>query len=349
MQEPTALTATNEEGIYFTIEYEFDSGVKIDSRDILDSLEPHVNAKEHKAIVDALNRLEHTPVWNNDRAFSYTLAITREELDKAGGVAYLSDVDIVVGYKEHQEVACHPYSQQGQIDRMNESLDHREGLHQRIIVVDSAAMFGPRWVNTGQGIYEVQPIQDGTRQDGVYVTSYSGRHKEPKTEFYTHDEAEDALGLYISRAQAEAYGSPEKRWKSELQERERALQEEKVNFTEAKQRYDREKSELERERASREEYYRDEEARRKREQADLDERSRQQNAEVDRQREALRLERERIMSQQKFDQELFTRDRKDQSERLKAMLDAGKALLGIVSVGLSIYALAQKNAPKKTS
>ncbi len=347
--EPGALSTTADEYFYITIEYEFDPGVKIDSRELLSELELPDDHVERKGIVDALSTLEREPTWYNQRKFSYTLGISRETLEHMGGVVYLNDVDLVVGFEKHRDAAIHPFSQPGQRQRLNETFQMNDGLTQRYLMVDNSGINGTRWVNTGYGVFEIHSVQDPQLRDGVYVTTRNTANAEPETVFYDFTNADKALGLYRNRTEAESFGSPDARFKAELKEAEQDLTREKMDLQRNKQEIEREQHELDLERRRWDDYYKEEEARRKREQDQLDLEVKRHKEDMDRQRERLKMERDRMeferqtySERQKFEYDMRSRDRKDQTDQWKSAVEVGKLFISVVGVGLGLAALIVK-------
>lgn len=348
--EPSAASTTADEYFYITIEYEFDPGVKIDARELLNELDLPENHSERKGIFSALEALERNPHWHHQRTFSYTLGISRERLEQVGGVAYLNDVDLVVGFEKHRDDALHPYSQSGQRERLSQGLEKDSGLTQRYLLVDNSGIYGSRWVNTGYDVFELRPTADPRMRDGVYVSIYTPLHREPKTHFYELADAEKALGLYRNRAEAEAFGKPETRFAAELKQIEHDLVLQKADLARLKQENERERHDMDLEKQRQDDYFKAEEQRRKREQDELDAAQKRHQQEMERQREQMRMERERLeferqtfSDRKKFEYDNFSRERKDRSDAFKGALEVGKAVLGILSVGLSVYALVKKN------
>lgn len=326
-----------DECVYIKIEYEFDAGTRVDARELLDELDLPPNHAERKAIMDALHNLETQPHWRNQRHFGYTLSVTREQLDRSGGVVYLNDLDIIIGYEEHRDT-LHPYSPPGQRDGVNKTLPDVEGFIQQVVIVDNSGIHGNRWINTGQGVHEIHSITNSQLRDGVYVTSRLSREKEPETITYVLEEADEKLGLYRTRAEAETFGSPDQRFASELKTIEQELARDKVELQRAKQDSDRQKMDLENERRRQEELAKDEELRRQR-----------HKEEMERERERLKMERERIeferatySERRKFEYENESRDRKDRSDQYKAIMDVVKVSITLVSLGLSLALLIKK-------
>lgn len=339
VQEASGISATSEEYLYINIEYEFDPGVRVDARELLAELQLPENHVERKRIYEALKRLESTPGWDGHRVFSYTLGISRETLEAAGGVAYLNDVDLVVGFSEYQDAIPHPYSPPGQRLRLSETITEEDGFLQRYLLVDNAGTYGPRWVNTGYGVFELIGQADPQLQDGVYVTTRTGRHGRVETTHYPLTDADEKLGLYRTRSEAEAFGKPETRFQAEIKQMEQELLREKTQMAKLKQEMEREKHDMELDRRRQEAALAALDAERQRHREDMERQRERLKAE----RDQLEFERQLYSDRMKFQYEIRTRERKDQSELLKAVIDVGKALLGIISVAMSIYAVVKKN------
>lgn len=338
VEPPTAAT-THEEMFYITIEYDIDPGVSIDARGLLDELDLPEQHVERKRIYEILTRLEREPTWQRPRQFSYTLGISHQQLTEQGGVVYLNDVDLVVGFEQYREAALHPYSPAGQRLSVSEQLDPMNGVQQQYLLVDNSGLHGLRWINTGFGVFELRAHRDPKLKDGVYVTYSDGRCVEPHTTYYSLDQAETDLGLYLNKTQAEAFGSPEERFKSEMKEVEQQIARDKMEATRLKQEADREKHIMDEERSRRETLIKEEDERRKRDREEREREFQRTRDELDRDKEKLKAERERFQ----FDYDMRKYERKDQADALKSAVEIGKALLGVISVGLSIYALVKKN------
>lgn len=181
VNEPPAFCDNNTpECLYITIEYEFDRQTQIDIRELLSEIAGSVNHAEAKGIVKSLEALNKTPSAVQ-RKFSYTLGVTREKLEQLGGVVYLNDVDLVVGFEAYRETALHPFSPPGQRQRLSMSLETVAGFNQQYLLVDNSGVYGNRWLNTGVTVVELNAIPDARLRDGVYVTTRTGPEKQPTT------------------------------------------------------------------------------------------------------------------------------------------------------------------------
>jgi hypothetical protein len=351
LTEAPASSPNAPEGFYVNVEYEFEQGVKIDARELLNDLRLPENSPVRKELYTALQGLNQLPQWGAQRNFKYTVGITKEELDAASGVVYLRDLDLVVGYEKYREEALHPYTNAGVLGMLSDTVDMAQaGFSQRYIFVDNNQSLNSRWINTGFEVFELKAIRDPQLENGVYVLVKDQSHSEARTIHYDLETAEKELGLYINRVQAETFGRPDKRFEVELKEREQDLAREKVEFSERKATLDRQKADIVADRERLDQEIKDEDHRRKLEQQRWDEQVRRAQDRADREREAWKaeqdtftFERKRRSEREQFEYEDRSRDRKDQSEYFKASMDVAKAVLGILSVGLSIYAVMQKS------
>lgn len=316
--EPSYISPTVvEEKLYVTIEYEFDQGIGIDSRELLHEMSRPSKCVERRAVYDALRNLDYTPnSINSRRGFHYTLSVSRKQLEENGGIVYINDLDIVVGFDNLRDSAIHPYSAEGQVKRLSEAITDYAGYQQRYLIVDSTGKVGPRWVNTGNGIGELNPIKDPSLRDGVYVTTDRGPNYTPETKHYPFPEADEALGLFRHYDQAKTFGSPKARFEAEQAGREeeilrlkKDLQEFKARHDVDKAKYDMERAEWERKRQIEEDRYKQLESDRKR----LD--------------DELKYERERHQDRLRFRHDVESREHKHRLDSTKALTDIAKVIV----------------------
>lgn len=339
VKEPSEINPKEEEALYIVIEYHFDSGVKIDPQDMLTEARFRNIKVERERVYEALKTLEQSPRHYKERSFHYTLALTRDELEAQGGVVYLQDVDMVVGFQTHVDTAQHPHTTQGHYQQLNDTLKNEPGIHQRFLLNDNGGRIGSRYINTGYDVFELKPSNDPQLRDGVYVTVKHNGNPEPISLFYSIEEADKALGLYVNRAEAETFGAPEARFKADLKEREQDIEREKLNLRDRRNSMDEEQKEQERRHKQQEEELRQRKAR-------FEEEQRQRQREQERQKEQFEHERKMHEERARFEYDMRSRDRKDNSDALKAAVDIGKAILSVVSLLLSAYTLMKKNTDK---
>jgi hypothetical protein len=349
--EAPAASPSAAEGFYVNITYEFEQGVKIDARELINELRVPENSAVRKELYAALQNLESKPAWGVQRNFKYTLGISRQELDDANGVVYLRDLDLVVGYERYCAEALHPYTNAGVLSMLSDTVDRSEkGFFQRYLLVDNNQRGGSRWINTWFGVYELKPISDPQLEDGVYVIVKDQSHAEPQTTHLKMEDAVQQLGLYVSRLEAETFGRPDKLFEAELKQHERELLQEKADFAQLKQTLEREKHDLQMDRERHDSAVKAEEHRMRMERDRFDEQVKRQEDRAARERDQWKaeqdtftFERKRRFEREQYDYEDRSRERKEESEYVKAGLDIAKAVLGILTVSLSIYAVMQKS------
>lgn len=342
--ESAAFQVTGEEAFYITLQYEFEPGGKIDTRGLLNDLDLPEKHVERPKIYEALEALNHRARWHTHRQFHYTLKITKEAIDDAGGVVYINDVDLVIGYQAHADTLAHPYSRTGQRERVSQWVPQQDGFSQTVLLVDNSGVTGPLWFNNGFGTYELRPVVTNELRDGVYVANRDGATGNPTSEYYTFEEAKDVLGLYLSRSEAEAFGSPKEQHKHSIQQRELEVQTMKQNLKEkeaeaalAKQAALQEKEALDEERRKREERIRDEDLRRQRDREEHEYRMQRERDDLEHLKTQLKQQQEMERDRMKFEYERQSQTRKTTQETLKGVFDVLKNVLAIIGPLIGIY------------
>lgn len=331
--EGPSLRPGEEEYIQFRVVYELNRGTVIDPRELLSEAADSDNHVEFKRLNLALTEVQASPVWQHHRSLYYDLGISRAELEACGGVVYITELDLVVGFSELSESFPHPYSPPGQRQQLSATVSERDGFYQRYLLVDNANRYGSLWLNTGHGVHEIRPIRKAQLADGVYLTTAIPGKGIPTTKEYRYEEAVEQLGLYPTRNEAISFGAPEERSKLQARQVELEVQRERTRLGELKNELEAlkleneaEQQRLEREkRAAQEEYEYHKELMR-------------------REQERIEFQRKNYTESEKFRFEQLSRERKDRSEFYKALYDVGKAMLGLATLGLSLYAAFRKNA-----
>ena len=102
--------------------------------------------------------------------------LTRSMFEKASGVIYLEDFDLLLFYGENAEARSqrvyHPYSSRGVAQRhlMRVTTDVKVGdFSFNIKIVDNFGEFGDRWVRIADKVIRIRPVVDQSTQDGIYV------------------------------------------------------------------------------------------------------------------------------------------------------------------------------------
>lgn len=125
---------------------------------------------------------------------------------------YLRDCDIVLTLDRNMMLAPHPNSNEGfqQVD-VNRQYHGQAGVF--VKVIDNGQFSPSRFFYSGRQVIEVPSVQDRKSESGVYCTIATMQPDgtvQPKTHFYTFEEAEREIGLYRTKQEAETNGSPEK-------------------------------------------------------------------------------------------------------------------------------------------
>jgi len=352
-EAPTSPGPGNIEGFFVTIEYEFHGGIHFDLREFVDELDLPENSAVRKEILQQLNNVNNhrTHMSAATRTFKYTVGITRDQLDQAGGVVYIRDLDLVVGYEEFRDTVLHPYSQPAMREQLQQQVNFNDvGNHHRLVWVDNTQNLDPMWYNNGLGVFEIKPITSPHLKDGFYLYTRAGKSPKEDSKYLPLEKAEKDFLLYRTRADAEVHGKPDKAFGAVITQLEHELSMQKVEVQRQKLDVDREQQILKQERELHEQSVRDNDARRKREQDEHQAQIQRQRDEWERQSYILKMEREQISLDRKAHSErmghqydMESRYRKDQSDNSKHMLDMAKLALGMLSVGMSIYAVYQKS------
>lgn len=337
--EPGQQMMAGDEAFVVEIEHVFQRDCRVDTRELLEPLGDRAQDDLRKSIAQEITQQEERRRTHQLRRFTYSIGITAKELTDLGGVVYLQDLDMVVGFDAHRHQFHHPYSQSGQRQRLDESLPQETGVQQRILVVDNTGYYHSLFVNTGQAVLECVATRDSSLTDGVYVTYRDGLNQ-TTTHRYQLEEAAESLGLYRSRADAEAFGKPEARFKDHVRQAEEHLTMKKQEVLQLKQEIEETKAVQERDKREWEERI-NTEKRKYDHEKETHERERQNWAD---RMEFLKQQRSYTREQETDERKERADDRKERADAWKSLVDVGKAGLGIVSICLSLFVLLQKNA-----
>lgn len=322
-----------------TIVYEYciDLSSAVDTRELLKDTGIPSRDALRKDLANQINEMLRNRTYNRrQERISFAVGITEEELHRAGGLIYLQDIDMVVGYERRQHDAYHPLSHSGMMERMSKSLAIEPGTQQRIVIIDNTGIPVTRWMNTGQEVLQVRSFSDPSVKSGVYLTYTTPDRNEPVSSYFSLEEAEEKLGLYITYEQAAGFGSPELMKKQELKDLELKIGIDKQELQRQKTEFERQKLEAEEKNRLLEENLKDEERRRQREKEDHDHRYRIM-------REEMELEKLKRNDQVDFEKQR----RKERSEMWKSVVDVFKTVLTLITTVTSLFVLMQKNAKKE--
>jgi len=150
------------------------------------------------------------------RAYNYVsleFPIDVNELEKYGGVLYLHDVDVCIGFANLTDEVIHPESMEGIKARI--AYSDAEALGGRsmpfvIDLVDNEHVLEVCFMNIAGNVYPVFPISDTSRKSGVYLTapkSVEAPEGVRKGELVvTYSKDIESFGIYGTFAKAKANG-----------------------------------------------------------------------------------------------------------------------------------------------
>lgn len=149
--------------------------------------------------------------------FRVEYRITYDELLATGGVVYLADLDIVVG-TIGKITHPHPYTREQNLRRTSQKLldaarEEADSANFIFIakLIDNANVMGKKWIRVGKDQICVEPIQDPSQSDGVYVvytkpTRGSNEPPDLVSNRYAFGTEIPFFTLHNSREEAEASG-----------------------------------------------------------------------------------------------------------------------------------------------
>ncbi len=205
------------------------------------------------------------------------------ELQQYGGSVYLPNLDLVVSVEDPDHVPPHPFAMGAQLQGLGDVdpiTRASNGLTFQIKIVDNNGRYGARYINISGEVYQVPTEPDSNYREGVYLMSsfpVAGQRSAlpgARVQYYSFEEAEQALRLYRTYADALTLGNPTDAYKRELEERGHKLKLDQQQWAEDKLRRDVEwetkKREWETEREEAKNRLSAQEERLKERQADLD-------------------------------------------------------------------------------
>jgi hypothetical protein len=347
--------ATSGEAFYITVEYDLQTNVELDTRELFASFNLPDSSPLRKELYNRINALANTVSWNSNRRFRYTVAVTADQIEAAGGVVYLRDFDLIVGYEYLREEALHPYSQEGQLARMRQQMQYgNQGANLRFVLIDNTGKVEPVWYNNGIVVVEIKPQRDVQLADGLYVFYQYREGEEVQAEFLSLVDSKAKYHLFDTRIEAVNLGKLDKMLERLKYDNEAVLLEMKQQLATTEIEQKREKVELEREKQRLQAEREEDERRRKEEQTELDARERRFQEDHSRQMANIKMERERIEwersqwgERQRFDMDMRTRVQRDNNDAVKNVFEVLKIGVGLLGPLISAYVLFKGGVGKK--
>lgn len=158
--------------------------------------------------------------------YALDYSVTLEDIETKGGNLYLTNLDIVLSIHHGDNVAPHPRSEFGIRNRLVEeesAINDVGGFGYSLRIVDSAGVYGPRFININNQVYKVPVTKTPEMADGVYLTS-SGpvegdyHFQPPISKRYDFSEADEALALYQTVEEAKTLGDQKAQQERQLAE-----------------------------------------------------------------------------------------------------------------------------------
>lgn len=254
--------------------------VKNDIQRVLSAVDEN-STSELKAMREAFNlQLQENTYGGANIVLDYPISM--DILKEYGKTVYLNDLDCVISLESLENTPHHPYSVEGQKQRILENsnlITDQNSFGYSVEIIDNSGRYGDRYLNIGNKVFRVSPRKDTTKQDGVYVLSNNSVENEYSSNemtvrHYPYSVAEDLVGLYRTADEAMSFGDISLTRKQTLLTLEHDLLLNKSELQKAKHSYETEALEKQREielrKADREEYSRNLEDMRKRSERDLE-------------------------------------------------------------------------------
>lgn len=249
--------------------------------------------------------------------FRCELSVSLEDLNRHRGEIYENDSDIVISVYPGIDAGPHPFSESGRVLTELHSMAEAAVEHaffESIRIVDNTGTYGDRFINRNGSIHRIKSARDPTREDGVWLARQKPFTHTRQTESigwrrYAFEEADEALELYKTYADAKHCGDGETKRKQEL-----AGQEEKL----ARAKYELKKQQL---------AHQEKQQAWEREKAKFQEELERRQFEFEKETRESRLEAER----ERFYYEQRLLEAKQSAERRKEINDWLKQMPGILS------------------
>lgn len=254
-------------GFTVTVSYRVGKQVDINSFGTLSA--PEGVSKSTEAFKDAVANAR--VMRDGSRMFVVEYAMTLKDFRYLDSTMYLTELDLLISSYTGDEMGVHPYAAFGrQLMSLvtDEYVNTDEGFGYRIEIVDNEGKYGRKFFNLNGEVYQVQPVKNPWKKDGIYVTSTPPRTNDglptpPSVNYYPFTEDMTKINLYPDAEEATTYGNVKDSREKDLAKKIHQQKEEETqrrrDMEAEKARWEREK--FERERTEREEAMRREEAR----------------------------------------------------------------------------------------
>ena len=126
---------------------------------------------ELKAFKEAYTmQIQYNAYGNISLIVDYSLDI--EKLRKLGGTIYFHELDIVISIDGISDCLPHPFSEEGRkLQLLCANKEDNEQFVYNVKLIDNLGKYGPRDISIGGKVYKVETSKDGSKRDGVYITT----------------------------------------------------------------------------------------------------------------------------------------------------------------------------------
>lgn len=259
LQIPPDHSARGIRGFVVRSTYRTDHGVIVNTHDLLN--DEGLKTSKEAAALESVLFTDKVRIGRGIRPTAILdYVISKAEFDRNGGSVYLTNLDLTLSTLNVNYVPKHPYSLVGQRQALadgNMTLMEGRAFGYEIRIVDRDGRFGDRFVNIAGEVYQILASRDDELRDGVYLVSPTPANGEsgftqPRSVYYSFEEAEKSLFLYRNFTDAKTLGDPDSQRERELKDWGHRLKEDELRNKEERQRreleLDQSRREIERER-----------------------------------------------------------------------------------------------------
>lgn len=196
--------------------------VEINAQHLLSVVQEQCSAELELLRTTLKPRLEQYNSLLGGLELTIDYSISIPELRSYGGTVYFHEVDLLISVLDQEDAPEHPYSALGMTAAI--PVDHRQpngrfGFSMEI--VDNLGQAGDRYINIGGKVFKIAAKADPRRMDGAYVSwnmGVSGRLDIPqeKAKRYDMSDADVEFKLFRTYAEAANFGDLDTGRKEEL-------------------------------------------------------------------------------------------------------------------------------------
>lgn len=240
---PMQIPPLNTHGrkVIFEVEIKFAPGTVIDPdgrffKEMSDCPEKAalMAAFEQQQIATGGTRTRNENRANRVIVLEYT--VEYEQFAKMGNNIYLKELDVVISLDE-EGFADHPYTHYN--NRLHKivketNTDDIDGFHIDIKIISNDGSYGDKFINFNGMVYRVPSTANNSLNNGVYIYGNDAHNRSSSkndVRWLSYEDAEQLLGLYNTRAEAESLGGTNNENERKLEQLKRENKEQELNLT----------------------------------------------------------------------------------------------------------------------